>query len=87
MPKARSHSVRRASLSDIALNLDGTPDAIALKQLALKQAKGGLDAQGTIKLKPALGWELTTKADKFDPGAFAAEWPGAIDFELATAAR
>ena len=72
-------------LSDIALNLDGTPDAIALKQLALKQAKGGLDAQGTIKLKPALGWQLTTKADKFDPGAFAAEWPGAIDFELATA--
>jgi translocation and assembly module TamB len=71
-------------LSDIALNLDGTPDAIALKQLALKQAKGGLDAQGTIKLKPVIGWQLTTKANKFDPGAFAAEWPGAIDFELAT---
>ena len=71
-------------LSDIALNLDGTPDAIALKQLALKQPKGGLDAQGTIKLKPAIGWQLTTKADKFDPGAFAAEWPGVLDFELAT---
>ncbi len=71
-------------LSDIALNLDGTPDAIALKQLALKQAKGGLDAQGTITLKPAIGWQLTAKADKFDPGAFAAEWPGAIDFTLAT---
>ena len=71
-------------LSDIALNLDGTQDAIALKQLALKQAKGGLDAQGTIKLKPALGWQLTTKANQFDPGAFAAEWPGALDFELAT---
>ena len=71
-------------LSDIALNLDGTPETIALKQLALKQAKGGLDAQGTIKLKPAIGWQLTTKASKFDPGAFAAEWPGAIDFELAT---
>lgn len=71
-------------LSDIALNLDGTPDAILLKQLALKQPKGGLDAQGTIKLKPAIGWQLTAKADKFDPGVFAAEWPGAIDFTLAT---
>ncbi|HKE49813.1 MAG TPA: translocation/assembly module TamB domain-containing protein [Rhodanobacteraceae bacterium] len=71
-------------LSDLALDLDGTPDAIALKQLALKQAKGGLDAQGTIKLKPAIGWQLTTRAKQLDPGAFAAEWPGALDFELAT---
>jgi translocation and assembly module TamB len=71
-------------LSDIALDLDGTPDAIALKQLALKQPKGGLDAHGTIRLKPAIGWELQTKADKLDPGAFAAEWPGALDFDLAT---
>ena len=71
-------------LSDIVLDLDGTPDAIALKQLALKQPKGGLDAQGTIRLKPAIGWQLTAKADKFDPGAFAAEWPGAIDFTLAS---
>jgi translocation and assembly module TamB len=71
-------------LSDIALNLDGTPEAIALKHLALKQAKGGLDAQGTIKLKPAIGWQLTAKASKLDPGAFAAEWPGALDFDLAT---
>ena len=71
-------------LADIALNLDGTPDAIALKQLALKQAKGGLDAQGTIKLKPAIGWQLTAKARALDPGAFAAEWPGALDFDLAT---
>jgi translocation and assembly module TamB len=71
-------------LSDIALDLDGTPETITLKQLALKQPKGGLDARGTIKLKPALGWQLTTKAHQLDPGAFAAEWPGAIDFELAT---
>ena len=29
-------------------------------------------------------WQLTSKADQFDPGAFAEEWPGAIDFALAT---
>ena len=71
-------------LSDLALNLDGTPAAITLKQLALKQAQGGLDAQGTIKLKPAIGWQLSAKANRFDPGAFAAAWPGALDFELAS---
>lgn len=71
-------------LSDLALNLDGTPEAIALKRFALVQPKGGLDAQGTVKLKPAVGWQLTAKAKQLDPGAFAAEWPGALDFDLAT---
>jgi len=71
-------------LSDLAVNVDGTPELITLKQLALKQAKGGLDAQGTVTLKPALGWQLTAKASQLDPGAFAAEWPGALNFDLAT---
>lgn len=76
-------------LADLALNVDGTPEAIALKQLALVQptksgAKGGLDAQGTVTLKPALGWKLTAKANQLDPGAFAADWPGALNFDLAT---
>ena len=71
-------------LSDIALDLDGTPDAITLRRLELKQAEGGLDAQGVLKLKPALGWQLTAKADRLDPGAFAAAWPGALDFDVAS---
>jgi translocation and assembly module TamB len=71
-------------LADIAIELDGTADEIALKQLALQQPKGGLDAHGTITLKPALGWQIDAKAHKLDPGAFAKEWPGAIDFDLAT---
>lgn len=71
-------------LSDLALNVDGTPETITLKQLALKQAKGGLDAQGTVALKPAIGWKLTAKAKQLDPGAFAADWSGALNFDLAT---
>ena len=70
--------------ADIALELDGTPDEIALKQLALQQPKGGLDAHGTVTLKPAIAWRIDAKADTLDPGAFAKEWPGAIDFDLAT---
>lgn len=76
-------------LSDLALNIDGTPETITLKQLALVQSaqsgpKGGLDAQGTVTLKPAIGWKLTAKARQLDPGAFAADWPGALNFDLAS---
>lgn len=71
-------------LADLALDLDGTPEAITLKQLALQQPKGGLDAHGTVTLKPTIGWQIDAKAKKFDPGAFAAAWPGALDFDLAT---
>ncbi len=71
-------------LADIALDLNGTPQAITLDRLALKQAKGGLDAKGTITLQPAPGWKLTAQANHLDPGAFAADWPGALDFDLAS---
>ena len=71
-------------LADLALDIDGTPDAISIKQVALKQASGGLDAHGEVQLKPAIGWDIAAKADKLDPGAFAKEWPGALDFDLAT---
>lgn len=71
-------------LADLALDVDGTPDLITLKRFALEQAKGGLDAQGTVTLKPAIGWKVTAKAQRLDPGAFVADWPGALDFDLAS---
>ena len=71
-------------LADIGFKLDGTPDKIALQQLDLKQPKGGLHASGEIMLKPQIGWTIAAKADKLDPGAFAKDWPGAINFALST---
>jgi translocation and assembly module TamB len=71
-------------LADLVLDLAGNPRAITLNQLALKQADGGLDASGTIALDPQLGWQLDAKAHRLDPGAFAADWKGALDFDLAT---
>lgn len=71
-------------LADLTLDLSGTPEAIALKTLALVQPNGGLDASGTVTLQPALGWDLQAKAQRLDPGAFAADWPGALDFDLAS---
>lgn len=72
-------------LADLALELAGTPQAITLDKLALKQAKGGLDAHGKVTLQPQVGWQLTATASKLDPAAFAADWPGAIDFDLSSA--
>jgi len=68
----------------IALKLTGTPQALALETLRLVQPGGGLDASGTITLQPAIGWQIQANATAFDPGAFAAQWPGALDFEIAT---
>ena len=71
-------------LADIALQLDGTPEKIALQKLDLKQPKGGLNASGDIVLKPQVGWDIAANASKLDPGAFARDWPGAVDFALST---
>ena len=71
-------------LAEIALELHGTPQAIALQRLALKQAKGGLDTHGTVTLRPQIGWDLVAKADQLDPGAFVENWPGAVNFTLST---
>lgn len=74
-----------AALADIDVDISGTPDAITLNTVRLKQANGGLDASGTVTLQPTLGWNIKASASKLDPGAFLADWPGAIDFVLDTA--
>jgi translocation and assembly module TamB len=74
----------RGKPAHIALDLAGTPEKIGLRQLELKQPKGGLNAVGDILLKPQVGWKLDAKASQFDPGAFAAQWPGALTFALST---
>lgn len=71
-------------IADLAFKLGGTPEKISLAQLELKQPRGGLNATGDIVLKPTIGWNLVAKANKFDPGAFTKDWPGAIDFQLST---
>lgn len=68
--------------ADIDVRLTGTPGRIALESLKLVQAGGGLDATGTLTLEPELGWRIAATAKRFDPGAFFAEWPGALDFAL-----
>jgi translocation and assembly module TamB len=76
-------------LADITIDLDGTPEVVNLNRVALVQesddgAPAGLDAHGRVDLQPAIGWQVDATANRFNPGAFFADWPGAIDFQLAT---
>ncbi len=71
----------------LVLNVDGTPQAIALHPLTLQQPQGQLQAQGTLQLQPALGWQLDARAQRFDPGQLVAGWNGALDFALASAGQ
>lgn len=71
-------------LSNIEFDLEGTPERVQLEQLDIVQPDGRLAARGTVDLKPSLGWDLSANATNFDPGEYAAEWPGELNFALAT---
>ncbi len=68
----------------MTLDLDGTPRQLALHTLRLVQAKGHLDASGTLTLQPALAWQGEATAEHFDPGQLFAGWSGALDADLAS---
>lgn len=70
--------------AQLALNLDGTPQRVILHTLALKQAQGGLQASGTLILRPTLTWQVEATADKLDPGQLFAGWKGSLDFDIAS---
>ena len=73
--------------ANLALNLDGTPEQINVHTLDLKQAKGGVQAAGTVTLKPQLAWQLDVRANHFNPGQLLAGWNGALDFDLGSSGR
>ena len=70
--------------ADITLALSGSAEQIALDSLHLVQAAGSLDAHGTITLQPELAWAIKAQGHQFNPGVFAADWPGALSFDLDT---
>ena len=71
-------------LAALELNLDGTPQQIALHTLALKQPQGNLQAKGVLTLQPALAWQAEATASKFDPGQLLSGWNGMLDFDIAS---
>ncbi|HET7561352.1 MAG TPA: translocation/assembly module TamB domain-containing protein [Rhodanobacteraceae bacterium] len=71
-------------LSDLQLDLSGTPQVVTLNTLKLVQSNGGLDMHGDVGLQPVVTWKLDATAKHLDPGTLFAGWNGAMDFALAT---
>jgi translocation and assembly module TamB len=71
-------------LAKLALNLDGTAQVVTLHTLALKQAQGDVQANGTLTLQPGFAWQAEASANRFDPGQLFAGWNGALDFDIAS---
>jgi translocation and assembly module TamB len=71
-------------MSNMQVDLAGTPQQIDVHALKVVQKQGGLDMSGTIGLQQPLSWKLDAVAKRFDPGAIIAGWNGALDFTLAS---
>ncbi len=71
-------------LADIELHLTGTPDLVQLAQFDIVQPQGRLAAAGVVRLTPELSWTVGAAATAFDPGAILSDWPGRLNFSLAT---
>ena len=71
-------------LAHIVLDVDGTDRAATLKTLELTQRAGSLSVKGDVEFKPRVAWNVSARANDFNPGAFAAQWPGRIDLDFAT---
>ena len=71
-------------LSQLALDLDGSPRKIDIRTLSVKQPQGHLDVHGEVTLDPALAWQLEAEGKRFNPGAILAGWDGALDLDFAS---
>lgn len=74
-------------LANLRLDLTGTSEAVQLERLDIVQTRGRLAAAGRIQLQPGIEWIVAASATRFDPGELLVEWPGRLDFRLATDGR
>ena len=75
---------RGAKHSTLTLRVDGSRERLRIQELELTQIPGALSVTGDIELGKPLRWTLDAHARAFDPSLFLDEWPGALDFDLAT---
>jgi translocation and assembly module TamB len=74
----------RDRIANLELKVQGTPERVAVEQLDIVQRPGRFAMRGSVDLQPQIGWKLQAQARQFDPGAFAVEWPGSLNFDLDT---
>ncbi|UXI67550.1 translocation/assembly module TamB domain-containing protein [Tahibacter amnicola] len=69
-------------IAEISLDVAGTAKQVLVNRLALQQPRGYLQAQGTVTLAPSVAWKGEVRAERFDPGALVAGWPGSLGLTL-----
>ncbi len=69
-------------VADIELDVEGSSSEVRIEEFDIVQRDGRLAASGTVELEPRLAWSLTATANRFDPGDFATQWPGDLNFDL-----
>jgi translocation and assembly module TamB len=74
----------RDRIANLELKVQGTPERIQVEQLDIVQQPGRFAMNGTVDFQPQIGWTFRAQARQFDPGAFAVEWPGSLNFDLDT---
>ncbi len=74
----------RRKHSTLTLRVDGSGERLRIQELELTQLPGALSVKGDIELGKPLRWTLDAQARAFDPSLFFDDWPGALDFDLAT---
>lgn len=71
-------------IADLELKVQGGPERVELQQFDVVQKQGRLAMTGRVDISPEIGWNVRAQAQRFDPGAFAAQWKGSLDFNLDT---
>ena len=74
-------------LANVQLAALGSPAGIDLQRLEVREAAGRLVAGGRLDFGAAPGWKIDATARDFDPGVFAAGWPGRLSFTVASEGR
>ena len=71
-------------IANLELKVQGSPERVQVEQLDIVQKPGRFAMTGTVELQPQLAWSFKAQARQFDPGAFAVQWPGSLNFDLNT---
>jgi translocation and assembly module TamB len=71
-------------LARVVIDVQGTDRQATIHSLEVTQRAGRLSVAGSVDFEPRVAWDVSARTDDFNPGAFAAQWPGRIDLDFAT---
>ena len=75
---------RDGQRADVRFDGRGNGERVAIRTLRASMPTGTLDATGSVRWLPRIGWDLDATLAGFDPGYFFPDWPGAVNGRLTT---